>query len=63
VEVQHRYLGPMRIFILPWKFDGAAAGVVAPAPLLGEHTDLVLEHVLGMDQPAIDELRHSGALR
>lgn len=41
-EVEHPYLGAREIFVVPWRFDGCAAGVATPAPLLGEHSDEVL---------------------
>lgn len=62
-DVQHTYLGETRIFVVPWKFAGMAAGVAKPAPLLGEHTDEVLKEVLSMTESEIDQLRQTGALR
>ena len=50
--------------------DGAVArlsatpgSVRAPGPRLGEHTDEVLRHLLGMEQSAVDSLRASRIVR
>jgi crotonobetainyl-CoA:carnitine CoA-transferase CaiB-like acyl-CoA transferase len=62
-DVEHPYLGRTHVFVVPWRFGGATAGIALPAPQLGQHTDLVLDHVLGIDPPTIGRLRDAGALR
>ncbi len=42
---------------VPFKMSSTAGRVRAPAPLLGEHTDAVLQRVLGLSPAAIAELR------
>src|SRR5262245_54592225 len=51
---QHLAAGPTARFV------GAERGAVAPAPLLGEHTDAVLSEVLGLGSEAIGKLHDSG---
>jgi crotonobetainyl-CoA:carnitine CoA-transferase CaiB-like acyl-CoA transferase len=45
---------------LPWQSDFRRK--IGPAPALGEHTDHVLERVLGLNAPEIAALRDAGAL-
>jgi crotonobetainyl-CoA:carnitine CoA-transferase CaiB-like acyl-CoA transferase len=45
---------------LPWQSDFRRE--IGPAPALGEHTDHVLERVLGLSTTEIAELRDAGAL-
>lgn len=42
------------------RFAGLARGPLAPAPLLGEHTDAVLSEVLGLSGEAIGKLHDTG---
>jgi crotonobetainyl-CoA:carnitine CoA-transferase CaiB-like acyl-CoA transferase len=62
-DVVHPYLGHTHVFVVPWRFGGESAGIAFPAPQLGQHTDLVLENVLGMEPSTIGRLRAAGALR
>jgi crotonobetainyl-CoA:carnitine CoA-transferase CaiB-like acyl-CoA transferase len=60
--VQHPYIGEQLIGGLPWRIDGERAEPQGRAPLLGEHTDMVLCEFLEMDADEIDALRAIGAL-
>jgi 2-methylfumaryl-CoA isomerase len=51
---QHLAAGPTA------RFAGLPRGAVAPAPLLGEHTDAVLSEVLGLSGEAIGKLHDTG---
>ena len=42
------------------RFSGLARGAVAPAPLLGQHTDAVLSDLLGLSGEAIGKLHDQG---
>ena len=42
--VEHPWLSTQEVFVLPWHFSGTTPGVEAPAPLLGQHTDEVLQN-------------------
>jgi crotonobetainyl-CoA:carnitine CoA-transferase CaiB-like acyl-CoA transferase len=61
-EVRHPSAGTMRLLGAPVTVDGADDREIAPPPLLGEHTELVLRE-LGRDETAIDRLRAAGVIR
>ncbi|MER7684963.1 CoA transferase [Streptomyces sp. NPDC097610] len=63
VVVDHRYLGPTDVYVVPWKFGGRSAGRAQPAPFLGADTVPVLQDLLGLDEKVVADLRDSGALR
>ena len=48
---------------VPWLTDTAPNGVMAPAPLLGQHTDQVLTEVAGYDAARVAALRAAGVLQ
>jgi crotonobetainyl-CoA:carnitine CoA-transferase CaiB-like acyl-CoA transferase len=47
---------------LPFAFAPRQKQEFGPTPRLGEHTDEALESWLGLDAPAIAQLRQAGAL-
>ncbi len=59
--VQHPKNGPFRMPAWPVRHNGAAPPV-APAPLLGQHSDDVLEAWLGMDASQVAALRDEGVV-
>jgi len=59
--MEHPACGPFKMPTWPVRFNGSTVSV-APAPLLGEHTEEVLEKWLGMSTDQICELRKCGAL-
>jgi crotonobetainyl-CoA:carnitine CoA-transferase CaiB-like acyl-CoA transferase len=48
---------------VPARLSATPGRVTAAAPLLGEHTDAVLQDVLGLGSGAIEELHAAGAVR
>jgi len=44
------------------KLSATPGSIRTPAPLLGQHTDAVLQDVLDMDAAAIEALRQAGAI-
>jgi len=56
VEMHHPTVGPMRALGVPVKLSDTPGGVRTPPPVLGQHTDAVLQE-LGFDEAAIDRLR------
>jgi len=56
VEMRHPTVGPMRALGVPVKLSDTPGGVRTPPPVLGQHTDAVLQE-LGFDEAAIDRLR------
>jgi crotonobetainyl-CoA:carnitine CoA-transferase CaiB-like acyl-CoA transferase len=62
VETAHPRAGKVRMVGAPVRLSETPGSVRTPAPMLGEHTDLVLRDLLGLDAPAIAALRASGAI-
>jgi crotonobetainyl-CoA:carnitine CoA-transferase CaiB-like acyl-CoA transferase len=62
VETVHPRAGRVRMVGAPVRLSETPGSVRTPAPTLGEHTDLVLRDLLGLDAPAIAALRAAGAI-
>jgi len=61
VEVEHPRAGRVRVNGVPVKFSETPGGVVAPPPMLGEHSETVLRE-LGCDGAEISALRRDGVI-
>ncbi|HET9002230.1 MAG TPA: CaiB/BaiF CoA-transferase family protein [bacterium] len=61
VEVEHPRAGRIRVNGVPVKFSETPGGVVAPPPVLGEHSEAVLRE-LGCDTAEISALRRDGVI-
>ncbi len=61
VEAEHEKLGRVRQAGSPFRTEGVHDDV-RRAPSLGEHTDEVLQELLGYTKEQIDQLRDSGAI-
>ncbi len=61
-EVDHPSAGRIPLLQQPVRLSETAAAVQGPPPLLGEHTDAILEGLLGLDGEAIETLRRDGAV-
>jgi formyl-CoA transferase/CoA:oxalate CoA-transferase len=62
VETAHPRAGKVRMVGAPVRLSETPGSVRTPAPMLGEHTDLVLRDLLGLDASAIAALRAAGAI-
>jgi len=62
VEVDHLTAGPVRMAGIPVKFSATPASVRLPPPLLGQHTEEILETWLGMKNKDINELKEKKVL-
>ena len=62
VETAHPRAGKVRMVGAPVRLSETPGSVRTPAPTLGEHTDVVLRDLLGLDAPAIAALRAAGAI-
>ena len=61
-RLQHPTIGAMQVLGVPVKLSDTPGGIDTPPPRLGEHTDAVLSHDLGLDAEAIAALRAQGAI-
>ncbi len=57
VRLPHQQAGEVRLVANPMRFSSTPITYAAPPPLLGEHTDLVLSGLLGLDSRQIRDLR------
>jgi glutaryl-CoA transferase len=57
INVPHPSAGTFRMVASPLKIPTAPAEVRLPPPMLGEHTEQILQDVLGYDQQAVQRLR------
>jgi crotonobetainyl-CoA:carnitine CoA-transferase CaiB-like acyl-CoA transferase len=62
VECEHPTAGKVQMVGVPVKLSATPGQVREPAPLLGQHTDEVLQHYLGLEAAAIATLRSAGAI-
>src|SRR5215468_1997073 len=60
VEMDHPRAGKVRMVGAPVRLSETPGSVRTPAPTLGEHTDLVLRDLLGLDAIEIEHLRAVG---
>jgi crotonobetainyl-CoA:carnitine CoA-transferase CaiB-like acyl-CoA transferase len=63
VEVQHPRAGAVKMTGVPVRLSETPGAVVAPPPLLGQHTRATLSGLLGLDGDAIDQLARDGVIR
>ncbi|MCC6532173.1 MAG: CoA transferase [Burkholderiales bacterium] len=61
VEVQHARAGKVRIVGPAARLSATPASVRSASPLMGQHTDEVMQQVLGLDAAQLGELRAAGA--
>jgi len=62
VEMDHPRAGKIRMVGAPVRLSMTPGSVRTPAPTLGEHTDQVLQELLGLGAEEIDALRAAGAI-
>ncbi|MEX2372705.1 MAG: CoA transferase [Dehalococcoidia bacterium] len=62
VALDHPEIGPLRHDTQSFRLSGSDIRPARPAPLLGEHTEWVCEHFLGLDRAQMDELYGEGVL-
>ncbi|MFQ5848058.1 MAG: CaiB/BaiF CoA transferase family protein [Candidatus Methylomirabilales bacterium] len=62
LEVPHPSLGTVKVTGVPVKLSGTPGQIKHPPPLLGEHTEEVLQAWLGMSAAEIHELRGDGVI-
>jgi len=62
IELHHPKAGNFKVVNTPFKFSETPCRVTPTFPDLGEHTEEVLSHLLGMTQADIDKLKGLGVL-
>ena len=62
VEVRHPLSGTVRLAANPIKFSATPITTYTAPPTLGQHTDEVLKHLLGMDDEEIARLSGAGII-
>ena len=62
VEVEHPVAGRLPYTYAPFRMAVSPAGPVRPAPVLGQHTDLVLGQRLSLTSSDLAELRQQGII-
>jgi len=62
VALEHPAVGPMKVLGVPVKLSETPAAVETPPPLVGQHTDDVLRHDLGVAVEEIERLRRDGVI-
>ena len=60
--VEHREMGRVRVDGLPYHLSETDWSIENPAPVLGEHNDMVFGEVLGLSESEISELRTEGVI-
>ncbi len=62
VEIDHPIAGKVKMAGLPIKLSESKATIRAPSPQLGEHTEIVLSEVLGLNYKEITKLKDKGII-
>jgi len=62
VELDHPKAGKLKVVNTPFRFSRTQCQVTRPAPDLGEHTQDILSHLLGMTQTEISNLKELGVI-
>ena len=60
--VSHPACGEMKLVNTPVKYSDSEPSIRTPPPLLGQHTDEVLQELLGMRVDEVSKLREEGVI-
>lgn len=63
VEMEHEACGPIKMVNSPVKFSETQPSIRSVPPMLGQHTNEVLEEHLGMSKSDISALKEQGVVR
>ena len=61
-EVEHSACGPMKLVNTPVKYSYSKPRIRSAPPTLGQHTDEVLQGLLGMSSEDVEDLRREGVV-
>jgi benzylsuccinate CoA-transferase BbsF subunit len=62
VDLEHPIVGKRPVMRLPWVLEPGPNGRYSPAPLLGQHNDVVFREILGLPEGEIAALRARGVV-
>lgn len=62
VDINHPACGPIQLVNTPVKYSYSKPSIRTPPPTLGQHTNEVLQDLLGMSEQEIDGLRGDGVI-
>jgi crotonobetainyl-CoA:carnitine CoA-transferase CaiB-like acyl-CoA transferase len=62
VKMKHPKAGEIRVMGVPIRLHSTPGAAITPPPLLGQHTDVVLRRILGLNRKAVARLRTEGAI-
>ena len=61
-EVEHSSCGPMKLVNTPVKYSYSKPSIRSAPPTLGQHTDEVLQNLLGLSSQDVEDLRREGVV-
>lgn len=61
-EVTHPFAGTHLYPNSAWTLDGERLSSRLPAPMLGQHNDYVIQHILGLDDATVEELERDAVV-
>lgn len=61
-EVEHSACGRMKLVNTPVKYSSSKPSIRAAPPTLGQHTEEVLQNLIGLSTNEIKRLRNEGVL-
>jgi len=59
-KVEHSMCGPIKLVNTPVKYSFSQPGIRTAPPTLGQHTDEILQNIVGLAEPEIKQLRQGG---
>jgi succinate--hydroxymethylglutarate CoA-transferase len=62
VDINHPACGPIQLVNTPVKYSYSKPSIRTPPPTLGQHTNEVLQDLLGMSEQEIESLRGEGVI-
>ena len=61
-EVEHSACGPMKLVNTPVKYSSSKPSIRIAPPTLGQHTEEVLQNLIGLSTNEINQLRNEGVI-